>query len=31
MIVYIMGKEPSHTYDHDYIQELVEKHFFESK
>ena len=28
MIVYIMGKEPSHTYDHDYIQELVEKHFF---
>jgi hypothetical protein len=28
MIVYIMGKEPSHTYHHDYIQELVEKHFF---
>ena len=28
MIVYILGKEPSHNYNHDYIQELVEKHYF---
>ena len=28
MIVYILGKEPGHTYHHNYIQKLVERHFF---